>query len=530
MCANFSSDGSRVTIEVYDYMCEIGNHYVMKAYGPFHCAVCGKVSCLQHIPHFNCCETCWAKLSDAEKEEKKKSFRQRRKISIGYFIYSFSVLFLIPLVVWLISGNNFAIIGGVIVGIVLWLIPSLNMIKERIKFEDKDGKKLREMQDWVNTHQDVIHAPDTFTFHGQNIVIQKNGRLTLVNQGIKSIKEIGGLEKTNFLAAIDLSGNQITKIEGFQGCASLQSLTLANNQISKIEGLEGTTMVSLLDLSNNKITKIEGLADHWNLKYLYLQGNPIEWPTELNGRTDTQAIVEYCKWLKTNKPSASTVKPEKKKFESNQNTQTFVATPAPTTFIPPTSQITPPLPKPKNDFGYLWVGSEMIQVYSDESISIPKKNIKRITEIRGLDRFPHLQKLDLSSNLITKIEGLDKFPDLLELDLGHNPITKIEGLDKLVKLTLIRLRSNQLTKIEGLDSLSQLQLLDLGNNQITKIEGLDKLVNLKKLYLYSNQITKLEGLESLTNAETIDLKDNPIAPQVVGKKAQDLVAQCRGQK
>jgi Leucine-rich repeat (LRR) protein len=552
-----STDGSRVQIEVYDYMCEIGNHYVMHSYGPFHCDVCGKVSCRQHIPHYNCCEKCWAQLDKNEKEAKKKAFFKMRKFTIGYFLYSFCVTFLTPFAAWLITKNNFAILGGVIVGIVLWLIPSIKLVLERAKSKEKDKEKIQQMQAWVNTHQDELHAPFTAVVHGNKIDVSRSGPLNLTGQGIKSIKEIHGLEKTNFLTAINLSNNQITKIEGFEACASLQSLTLASNQISKIEGLEGTTMVSLLDLSNNKIRVIEGLEDHWNLKYLYLDGNPIEWPVELHGRKDAKAIVEYCKWLKTKKQAHSTGMPAPPAFGTpHMDSPTTFATPntdVPTAFGTPSPPVTPTQIKPpeSQEPHYVWVRDQMIEVRGG-ILSLYQKGLTSLKEVRGLEKLGEITTLDLSNNKIQKIEGLEIFPqlkvlmiehnqitkiegldhlkDLTELNLDFNQISKIEGLDKLTQLNQLKLGFNRISKIENLNALSQLLLLDLRNNNITKLEGLNPVPKLMQLHLQNNQINAIEGLEGLNNLVLLNLKDNPVASLVANKKPQEIVAMSRPRK
>lgn len=122
------------------------------------------------------------------------------------------------------------------------------------------------------------------------------------------------------------------------------------------------------------------------------------------------------------------------------------------------------------------------------ALFLNEKEIRDISDIKGLDRLSYLTCLLLHDNQITEIKGLDSFTDL------H----------------LLVLEGNQITKIKGLDKLKSLKDLILNKNRINRIEGLETLTNLRNLELSGNQISVIEGLESLSSLQKIDLSGNPI--------------------
>ena len=79
-----------------------------------------------------------------------------------------------------------------------------------------------------------------------------------------------------------------------------------------------------------------------------------------------------------------------------------------------------------------------------------KNNIRKISEIPGLENLRYLKKLDLSNNQIENVEGLVNLKDLTHLVLSNNQISDIDNLKYLKQL-------------------SKLQFLDLCGNEIVKI-------------------------------------------------------------
>ncbi|MFX1344988.1 MAG: leucine-rich repeat domain-containing protein [Promethearchaeota archaeon] len=75
-------------------------------------------------------------------------------------------------------------------------------------------------------------------------------------------------------------------------------------------------------------------------------------------------------------------------------------------------------------------------------LNLSNKNIKAITDIKGLEALENLEKLLLSNNQIEIIEGLENLINLKELYLANNQITEIKGLQNLKNLTYLNLYKN----------------------------------------------------------------------------------------
>ena len=101
-------------------------------------------------------------------------------------------------------------------------------------------------------------------------------------------------------------------------------------------------------------------------------------------------------------------------------------------------------------------------------LKLISKNIKSISEIKGLEKLVNLQGLYIAKNKITEIKGLEKLVNLQELIIAINQITEIKGLENLANLRELDLYHNQITEIKGLEKLANLQLLSIGDNPIPK--------------------------------------------------------------
>jgi internalin A len=104
-----------------------------------------------------------------------------------------------------------------------------------------------------------------------------------------------------------------------------------------------------------------------------------------------------------------------------------------------------------------------------------------------------LREANLAHNRIQTIRDLYWHRYLSVLDLSHNALLKISGFEGLKYLRSLDLSHNRIAVVEGLNALP-LTDLRLANNDIARIEGLDKLPSLERLSLANNRITSLRGL------------------------------------
>ncbi|XP_046330222.2 dynein axonemal assembly factor 11-like [Haliotis rufescens] len=100
------------------------------------------------------------------------------------------------------------------------------------------------------------------------------------------------------LKILYLQSNLIPTIENVSKLKKLEYLNLALNNVEKIENLEGCESLKKLDLTVNfvgELTSIESLKENYNLKELFLTGNPC---TEFEGYRDyVIATLPQLKWL-----------------------------------------------------------------------------------------------------------------------------------------------------------------------------------------------------------------------------------------
>ncbi len=79
---------------------------------------------------------------------------------------------------------------------------------------------------------------------------------------------------------------------------------------------------------------------------------------------------------------------------------------------------------------YITINDQKHYVIYDK-LDLREKNIKKITEIKGLEKLKNLRFLNLKHNNISEIEGFENLENLKELILGGNEIVKIRGLNNL---------------------------------------------------------------------------------------------------
>lgn len=189
---------------------------------------------------------------------------------------------------------------------------------------------------------------------------------------------------------------------------------------------------------------------------------------------------------------------------------------------------------------------------------------KRINPIKSIEGYSHLQKIDLSQNVIKDVaplKGLQfvlslnlssneissirtweegSLPHLMHLDLSNNAITALlpmpfpalrtasfarndistcvdfTGHEKLISLDLSENRLTSLAGLANLPAVTELSLaggLKNGNptNQLESIEGLAGVEALKELNLARNKFSIVPNAwEGFANLESLDISENSI--------------------
>ncbi|MCI5056944.1 MAG: DUF4173 domain-containing protein [Flavobacteriales bacterium] len=302
----------------------------------------------------------------------------------------------------------------------------------------------------------------------------KSLRLSAINPWqLADINHLQSLESLTIRNA-HLNNEYIDTLSGIEG---LTYFNLIDNQIGNLRFLEGFPNLRSLNLSHNNIYSLESMPRQAELQALDLSYNPI---TNISGLKKCTNLEQ----LFLNHPKNS---PE---------------------------QI-PHLPLLKEFSG--------INFYS------PKVFFKGL-----LEKFPSLEKLDLSQNnlreidlilpnnvmdlklkhlridggFINKIVGIEKMECLEYLSLENNYLTKATELSKLSKLKHLSLKGNDIKNMDFISNLKALEHLNIqGNDSILRFDFLNELKSLKTLNLRFTNIDSLEMVCELASLETLDIQN-----------------------
>ncbi len=204
------------------------------------------------------------------------------------------------------------------------------------------------------------------------------------------------------------------------------------------------------------------------------------------------------------------------------------------------------------------------QAANKEEINLSGSTI--IKDLKPLDQFKKLRKLNISSSVIndlfpirnlttievldcsnTKVEDLNPLKyskSLQELYIDNTPVSSIEVIESFNQLKILHLKQTVIDTIPSLDNLTHLQELDCSNTNLTTLDSigqlkslinlnfsntsisdidpLSNLKNLKKLTFDNTQVVDLEPLQHLGNLDTIICENTKVADLSALRGLEDL--------
>ena len=261
-------------------------------------------------------------------------------------------------------------------------------------------------------------------------------QLTKLSLDRNNIDDVSALEALTALTRLSLNENSIEDITALAGLTELTELTLNENSIEDISPLALLTRLEILHLENNEISDVSPLADLLNLKDVKLVGNPID---------GTAPLIGIARHIETDEPIGALV----------------------------------------SDAALAEVLRETFDLDTDEHITYADmRNLTElegpdsgITDLKGLEHAPKLQRLDLRGNGIADVKPLKVLKKLRHLDLGVNSITDISALAELDELTELYLGENSIADITPLVGLVSLEILRLADNPIADARPLAMLTD-----------------------------------------------------
>lgn len=136
---------------------------------------------------------------------------------------------------------------------------------------------------------------------------------------------------------------------------------------------------------------------------------------------------------------------------------------------------------------------------------------KKITDLKVIACFAHLQTLKVNYNFLSSLVGLENFQQLVELNASNNALTSIRGISKLhFSLSKLNLSFNRLGEVLDLQQITHLEHLDVSHNQILTLEGAQSQTNLQYLACYYNQLKNLEHIAPLSQLTYLNCAHNQL--------------------
>jgi Leucine-rich repeat (LRR) protein len=135
---------------------------------------------------------------------------------------------------------------------------------------------------------------------------------------------------------------------------------------------------------------------------------------------------------------------------------------------------------------------------------------KKIGSVKVLEAYVHLQKINMSNNLIFDVTPVKHIPYLLSMNVSSNKVRSIECLeDHLQYLISMNLSNNKLTKLTPL-TMPTLKKVNLSGNQIATCEEFGGHQTIEVLDISDNLLQDLSGLQNMPNLVTLTACRNQI--------------------
>ena len=276
------------------------------------------------------------------------------------------------------------------------------------------------------------------------------------------VRDISVLAFCKELRRLDLKENEINNLQGLMNLPQLNWLDISANQIGDLRPLMGVETLRRLKAARNLLTDTSALSTMSGLQTLDLSGNPIADFSGLRWLVNLSSLDVSDTGLKDEDLYYLSGLSMLKKLRLDDN------------------------PDLGNDaFGMLKSSLPDCSISHTElvySISIDGQSVSSnvteldlsgcgISDLSGLERLNHLEKLDLSRNRISNLYVLQisaSRSGLTELNLAFNQIGSVSDLVALAALERLNLYGNPLESMQPLKSMTGLQWLNVGSCGLTE--------------------------------------------------------------
>ena len=157
---------------------------------------------------------------------------------------------------------------------------------------------------------------------------------------------------------------------------------------------------------------------------------------------------------------------------------------------------------------------EISQVYE---LNISGNNIQNL---KGLESFINLSKLNASENSFTTIEPLKYCTNITELIVSNSPVSNNNtAISQMKQLKRLDLSNTAMTNINNINTLINsyeeweepyMEDLNISNNNLENIDGIEKFKSLQSLYVANNKISDISKLNALEVLKVLNVSNNNI--------------------
>ena len=368
--------------------------------------------------------------------------------------------------------------------------------------------------------------------------------LFLQNNKIKIIENIPITIKK-----LDLSNNCISGLNGIEKLLNLEWINIENNNIKIISPLFKITNLIELYCSNNKIDYFDDINQLTKLKKLEILDISRNGIVN-NNKNFRIFIIYYCsniKFLNRNIISEKeknisteyfngklTLDMVEKRIGEKSTTNNIIELDLSSLNLKDEIDLFseknyPKLKKinlSKNNFtSFIIFGSlpELMEVNLSNNYFIelfPKKN--KNNEKKNFN-IKNVIFLDISGNQISNLKGIQYFSKLRKLNIKENSISKIDSLDKMNQLNYLNVSFNKLRSCNktNIGNLPSLKIFLCDNNYLKDINCFEKFHSIEILSFNNNKVTNLDCLERLNQLKSLkqlSLINNPITKTVNYRK------------
>jgi Leucine-rich repeat (LRR) protein len=156
-------------------------------------------------------------------------------------------------------------------------------------------------------------------------------------------------------------------------------------------------------------------------------------------------------------------------------------------------------------------------------VNISHKELQSIivSVSQGIEKYHHLQHVDLSHNDLVKLRSLSALKHLLTLNAAHNRLSRMLDFEAPVNLVYVDYSYNQIGGLPDLSKNIYLQRIKIDFNKVDRLEQTKQLPNLKELSACHNLVSRIHELPS--SLEVLGLSDNSLTHLRTGFQGLQLL-------